>query len=230
MLLGRRREKKREKLRKKELMDFNDLPKLHAKRGLGRSDLNANPFDQLKKWIEEALAAEVVEVNAMALATATAGGKPSCRTVLLKHVDEQGLVFYTNYESRKGRELSENPQAMVTIFWHEQMQQICVEGAVEKISQEESNEYFLKRPRGSQLGAWASQQDEIIASKEVLEKKFLEMEEKYLDREIPLPSFWGGYRIIPSRFEFWQGRKDRLHDRFEYLLDEDTWIINRLSP
>lgn len=211
-------------------MHFSDLSKNDAPECLRRSDLKKSPFDQLLLWLDEARSAHVIELNAMALATASLSGKPSCRTVLLKYLDERGLVFYTNYESRKGRELAENPHAMVTLFWHEQMRQICVEGRVEKTSREESSAYFSTRSHNSQLGAYASKQDQVITSREILEKEFKRYEKKFKEQNIPLPEFWGGYRIIPSRFEFWQGDKDRLHDRFHYILDHEEWKIERLCP
>lgn len=211
-------------------MNFSDLSKNYAPECLRRDHLKKNPFDQLLLWLDEARSAHVIELNAMALATASASGKPSCRTVLLKHLDERGLLFYTNYESRKGRELTENPHAMATLFWHKQMRQICVEGKIEKTSKEESAAYFSTRSRNSQLGTYASKQDQVITSREILKKEFRHYEQKFKKQEIPLPQSWGGYRILPSRFEFWQGGKDRLHDRFHYILDHEKWKIERLSP
>lgn len=212
-------------------MNFSDLSKNYAPECLRRDHLKKNPFDQLLFWLEEARSSHVVELNAMALATASASGKPSCRTVLLKQVDERGLVFYTHYQSRKGRELAENPYAMATLFWHEHMRQICVEGRVEKTTKEESTIYFSTRSRNSQLGAWASKQDRVIASREALEKALQDCEKTFEGENIPLPQSWGGYRLIPSRFEFWQGGKWRLHDRFHYLKeDSKEWKIERLSP
>ncbi|MFQ5728895.1 MAG: pyridoxamine 5'-phosphate oxidase [Waddliaceae bacterium] len=211
-------------------MNFNDLTKSYAPEGLRRQDLKDHPHDQLLQWFEEAIKGNVEEVNAMSLATATTDGKPSCRTVLLKQLDKRGLVFYTNYESRKSKELMENPYAMATFYWPEQMRQICIEGQVEKISGEASGTYFGTRPRGNQIGAWASRQDQIIASREILEKQFAKMEEKFQDQEVPRPSFWGGFRLIPTRYEFWQGGKDRLHNRFQYTQEHDTWKIERLYP
>ena len=211
-------------------MNFNELTKSFAPEDLRREDLKNDPHDQLLQWFEEAISTHVEEINAMALATATADGKPACRTVLLKQLDKKGLVFYTNYESRKSKELMENPYGMVTLYWPEQMRQICVEGRVEKTSEESSRTYFATRPRGSQIGAWASRQDQVIASREVLEQQFAEMEEKFRDQEVPLPAFWGGFRLIPMRYEFWQGGKDRLHNRFQYTQDGDTWKIDRLYP
>ena len=211
-------------------MNFSDLPKRYSKERLFKKDLQANPIEQLQKWLKEAEEAQIDQFNAMALATATAEGKPSCRTVLLKQLDERGLVFYTNYKSRKSQEINSNPYAMVTIFWSDLMRQICVEGSVEKISEDESAAYFSKRPRGSQIGAWASEQDMVISSFEVLEDSIREIENNYRDREIPLPPFWGGYRLIPIRFEFWHGGKNRLHDRFQYILDDSQWKIERQAP
>jgi len=211
-------------------MDIKEIRREYPAKILQKEDLIENPFDQFLRWFEEALAIKTIEINAMTLATASKEARPSCRTVLLKHFNEEGLIFYTNYESRKAEELEENPFAMTTIFWHEQMRQICVEGKVERISLEESQAYFSTRPRGSQLGAWASRQDTVVESRELLDEEFRKVEKKYQGLEIPLPPFWGGYRLIPNRFEFWQGHANRLHDRFEYCFESGKWIINRLSP
>lgn len=211
-------------------MNFNHLPKKYSDERLYRKDLIDNPIDQLVKWLKEAHDAKVNELNAMTLATASAEGKPSCRIVLLKKIDERGLVFFTNYNSRKSQEINSNPYAMVTLFWNELMRQVCIEGMVEKIPQDESAAYFSKRPRGSQIGAWASEQDKVVSSAKVLEKNFSEIENKYRESEIPLPPFWGGFRLIPNRFEFWQGGEDRLHDRFQYIQENSLWKIERQSP
>ncbi|NGX42492.1 MAG: Pyridoxine/pyridoxamine 5'-phosphate oxidase [Chlamydiae bacterium] len=222
---------KGEETASKSRMNFNDLSKDYAEKNLRRRDLNVDPYLQLLQWFDEAKAVNVAELNTMSLATATATGKPSCRLVLLKQIDERSLIFYTNYESRKSKELTENPFAMITIFWHEQVRQICVEGTVEKISEEESQAYFSIRSRASQIGAWASRQDKAIPSREVLEAEFTKFEKQFEgQQEVPLPSFWGGFRLIPNRFEFWQGGGNRLHDRFHYILQNDKWVIERLSP
>lgn len=203
--------------------------------------LSQHPIDQFQQWFQDAEAAKCYEANAMSLATATKEGKPSCRTVLLKFFDKHGFIFFTNYESRKGREIVENPQATVVFFWKELMRQVIIEGKVEKTTQAESQEYFATRPRGSQLGAWSSRQDRVIPSREYLEEEFEKYNEKYKNKEIPAPEYWGGFRIIPHRFEFWQGMQNRLHDRFQYTPSdrfqytpsgnmEDNWKIERLSP
>ncbi|HEY4832400.1 MAG TPA: pyridoxamine 5'-phosphate oxidase [Waddliaceae bacterium] len=211
-------------------MEFKDLSKRFSLEALQRNDLSNDPFVQFQRWMEVAVNANIPELNAMSLATASFSGKPSCRIVLLKQFNRSGLVFFTNYESRKAKELFENPYAAATIFWESLMRQISVEGKVEKTSQEESEAYFSQRPRGSQLGAWASQQDQTIASREVLEEKLRIVTEKYQEKAVPIPPYWGGFRLIPSRFEFWQGAKDRMHDRFHYVPEGDGWKVERLSP
>lgn len=211
-------------------MDFNHPQKKYSNERLFRKDLITNPIDQLLKWLKEAHEAKINELNALSLATASREGKPSCRTVLLKTIDERGLVFFTNYNSRKSQEINSNPFAMATFFWSELMRQVCVEGGVEKIPKEESADYFSKRPRGSQIGAWASDQDKVISSAKTLDNNYSEVENRFRGLEIPLPPFWGGFRLIPTRFEFWQGRKNRLHDRFQYIQENEEWKIERQSP
>lgn len=211
-------------------MDFTDLPKRHAAAELKRSDLHNRPLDQFLTWIDEAKSAGICEYNAMALSTATTSGTPSSRIVLLKQIDEGGLYFFTNYTSRKARDLQENPQAAALFFWPAQMRQVHVEGTVEEISAEESNAYFAKRPRGSQLGAWVSLQGERIPDKKFLIGELQQAEIRYAGHPIPRPPHWGGYRLIPKRYEFWQGGENRLHDRFEYVLEGGQWKISRLSP
>ena len=198
---------------------------------LNRPDLHESPFEQFKMWLNAAITAQLTEPHAMTLATATAAGLPSARTVLLRGFDEEGFVFYTNYESQKGRELAENPQAALVFFWAELERQIRIVGAVEKISAPESERYFQSRPRGSRLGAWASQQSQVISSRTVLENRLEALEVEYKDRDIPCPSFWGGFRLCAESIEFWQGRPSRLHDRFRYTKQPDrSWLIERLSP
>ena len=211
-------------------MEFKDSSKRFSLERLERKDLSNDPFIQFQRWMDVAINANIPELNAMALATASVSGKPSCRIVLLKQFDSRGLVFFTNYESRKAKELVENPFGAVTIFWESLMRQIIVEGKVEKTSQEESEAYFSQRPRGSQLGAWVSHQDQPIPSHKVLEEKLSVIREEYHEKAVPLPPFWGGFRLIPSRFEFWQGAKDRLHDRFHYIPEGNSWKAERLSP
>lgn len=192
--------------------------------------MRKNPIDQFHEWLEEAIHAHILEPNAMVLATANKEGRPSSRTVLLKKYDASGLIFFTNTESRKAKELQENPYASATFLWKEIHRQVCIDAKVEKISHDDTASYFASRPRGSQLGAWASKQGTILSSREELDKEFQRLDTLYHDQEIPLPPFWGGFKMIPYQFNFWQGRLNRLHDRFMYLLQEDTWEIFRLSP
>ena len=212
-------------------MGFADLRKEYMQRGLDESDVDADPFRQFAAWFDEARAASPVEPNAMALATVGADGRPSLRMVLLKGADERGFVFYTNYQSRKGRELADTPWAALTFFWPEMERQIRIEGRVEPVSAEESDTYFHSRPVGSQLSASASHQSEVIAGREELEQRVAALSAQYHDQEIPRPENWGGFRVIPDAIEFWQGRASRLHDRLRYrLLASGGWQIERLSP
>jgi pyridoxamine 5'-phosphate oxidase len=198
---------------------------------LHRSDLDPDPFVQFDAWYRAALQAQVNAPDAMALATASKDGIPSARMVLLKGFDRRGFVFYTNYESQKGRELAENPNAALVLYWPELGRQVRISGAASKVSRRESERYFQTRPVGSRLGTWASRQSEVIASRHVLEERLREVRERFPDEEIPLPPFWGGYRVAPRAFEFWQSRPDRLHDRFRYTRQADgSWLIERLSP
>jgi pyridoxamine 5'-phosphate oxidase len=199
--------------------------------GLRRADLDPNPIKQFAKWFGEAAAAEIRDVNAMSLATATADGMPSARIVLLKGISDRGFVFYTNYASAKGRELEANPRAALNLFWVQLERQIRINGSVEKTTRAESEEYFHSRPIGSQLGAWASEQSEVIANRETLEAKLSEATDRFAGGVIPLPSHWGGYRVVPATIEFWQGRTNRLHDRFRYSREANgNWLVERLSP
>ena len=211
-------------------MEFDDVRKEYQLNELSRRNLDLDPFRQFRKWFSDALEAKINEPNAMCLATASAEGIPSSRMVLLKHFDETGFHFFTNYESRKARELAENPHASITIYWKELERQILAEGKVQKVSEKESKAYFSKRPRGSQLGTWASRQDAVISSRQFLEEEYQRYENLYKNQEIPLPPYWGGFRLIPKRFEFWQGRMSRLSDRFRYVLEGDSWQLDRLSP
>jgi pyridoxamine 5'-phosphate oxidase len=198
---------------------------------LMESDLDADPFAQFSRWFEEAKAAVKDHPEAMTLATATLEGEVSLRTVLLKEFDKRGFVFYTNYNSRKGAQIHDNPRAALAFWWGQLERQVRIEGAVVRTTEEESNAYFASRPRGSQLGAWASDQSKVIAGRGDLDARFQELEKCYPGGEIPRPPHWGGYRVIPILFEFWQGRPDRLHDRFAYRLrDAKDWVIERLSP
>lgn len=209
-----------------------DLRQNYTLAGLSEADLNADPIEQFNVWFQQALDADLLEPNAMTLATATPDGKPSARIVLLKGVNSQGFVFYTNYESQKGQQLIANPHAALVFLWDKLERQIRIEGRVAKLAAEESVEYFHSRPKASQLGAIASDQSRVIPNREVLEEKLTELQEQYSDdATIPLPEHWGGFRVIPSRIEFWQGRPSRLHDRLVYDLQADgKWQIARLSP
>lgn len=190
-----------------------------------------NPFEQFNTWFNQARQALLPEPNAMTLATATSSGIPSARIVLLKEFSEQGFVFFTNYNSHKGRELSENPNAALVFAWIELFRQVRIEGKVEKISHSESEKYFQSRPRGSQIGAWASPQSSVIASRSIIEEKQQQLEAEYRNEEVlPLPPFWGGYLLIPQRIEFWQGRENRLHDRILFTRVNAGWQRDRLAP
>lgn len=212
------------------MLDINYLRKEYHNKPLDIKDVCSDPFEQFNLWFTEAQQAQVIEPNAMILATASAEAIPSARTVLLKQVD-WGFLFFTNYGSRKAHELMENPRASLIFLWKELERQAIIEGHVEKASREESIEYFKKRPRKSQLGAWASNQDKILSSRQELEKAYREIEYSFENKEIPTPHYWGGFRVIPHRFEFWQGRENRLHDRLCYTQKEEgIWQIDRLSP
>ncbi len=203
----------------------------YAGTSLDEDDVDADPVTQFMRWFEQALAAGVPEPNAMTVATATRAGVPSARIVLLKGFDARGFVFYTNYESRKGQELAENPVAALIFHWVELHRQVRITGAVEKVSREESDAYFQSRPRGSRLGAWASKQSSVLTGRAPLEVRLAELTMEFGEGDIPLPPFWGGYRVIPNAMEFWQGRPSRLHDRLRYARQpDDTWRIERLSP
>src|SRR5438132_9325141 len=193
----------------------------HAARGLRRSDLSSDPIKQFGNWFTAAIEAGIRDVNAMSLATAGPGARPSVRIVLLKSFDQDGFVFFTNYESEKGKQLDANPYAALAFYWIELDRQIRISGKVEKTSREESQSYFHSRPRGSQLGAWVSRQSEVIDARRILDARLAEMEERFTGREVELPPHWGGYRIVPETFEFWQGRANRLHDRFRYTPAKD---------
>lgn len=213
-------------------MDIASLRNEYRKAELNEELLNPNPFLQFQKWMEEAVKSDLYEPTAMVLSTANQQGAPSSRTVLLKIYDERGFVFFTNYQSRKGREIGENPQVSLLFPWLDLERQVIVMGKAEKISTAESLRYFTSRPRGSQLGAWASAQSSVVSSRQLLAMQFEKMKQKFMDGEIPLPDFWGGIRVIPHRMEFWQGRENRLHDRFEFVRHEldAEWKIARLSP
>jgi len=212
-------------------MSLADLRREYTLAGLRRSDLLADPFQQFQKWFDEAVQAQALEPNAMTLATADKNCRPSARIVLLKGLDERGFIFFTNYESAKGRDLAENPQASLNAYWREVERQVCVCGAVTKVSREESEAYFKMRPVGSRLAAWASIQSSVIPNREFLEEKIAGLAKKFPGDDVPLPPYWGGFVLAPNVIEFWQGRPNRLHDRFCYAKKNDgSWLIERLSP
>lgn len=211
-------------------MDIGDLRREYTQAGLTRESLEANPLQQFDRWFTQAVQGQVLEPNAMQIATVDTKGKPTLRTVLLKSYDDKGFVFYTNYNSQKAQQIAANPQVALLIFWKELERQVEITGRAEKVSTLESLRYFTSRPRGSQLGAWVSVQSSIITSRNLLEMKLEEIKRKFNEGAIPLPDFWGGYRVIPKTIEFWQGRSNRLHDRFEYRRTAQGWDIVRLSP
>ena len=231
-------------------MKIADIRREYSLGGLRRANLDANPVAQFNSWFEQAssggrwrkigialfklwhtvLGHSPADANAMVLSTVDKNGRPSSRNVLLKGVDERGFIFFTNYDSRKGRELSENPNASLTFYWVELERQVCVAGSVGKISREESENYFKSRPRGSQLAAWASNQSDVVEDRAALEAKWNEMEKKFPNK-VPLPPNWGGFVLKPDRIEFWQGRPSRLHDRFCYTRQKNnSWKLERLAP
>ena len=235
-------------------MAIADIRRDYNLAGLRRSDLNPDPIVQFRNWFDQAMgartsgrvrrlligiyksllglgSAERVDVNAATLATVDKSGRPSARVVLLKGVDQRGFLFFTNYDSRKSREIAENPNVALVFYWPDQERQVCIAGEAAKISREESEAYFRSRPRGSRLAAWASRQSEVIENREALEKRWQESQAKYPGEDVPTPSNWGGYVLAPVRIEFWQGRPSRLHDRFRYSKQVDgKWMIERLSP
>ncbi|HLH54594.1 MAG TPA: pyridoxamine 5'-phosphate oxidase [Verrucomicrobiae bacterium] len=235
-------------------MSIADLRREYNLSGLRRGDLLEDPLAQFRRWFDQARGArksgrirrllikiykwlnlvqgvEQLDLNAMILATADGQGRPSARVVLLKGLDERGFIFFTNYNSRKGRELAENPEAALVFYWPEQERQVCVAGAISKVPDAESESYFHSRPRGSQIGAWASDQSTPLKDRAELERKWRECETQFENKEVERPAYWGGYVLAPVRMEFWQGRPNRLHDRFRYMRQPDgTWLIERLSP
>ena len=234
-------------------MSIADIRREYNLTGLRRQDLDPDAIVQFQKWFRQVSGSrggrlrkflislykslllmpktESLDLNAMTLATADRNGKPSARVVLLKGLDERGFIFYTNYNSRKGRELAENPEAALVFYWPEQERQVCVAGTVSKVEPTESEAYFKIRPRGSRIAAWSSDQSAVVLTRAELEQKWNQFEKQFPDQEIPCPPNWGGYVLSPSRIEFWQGRPNRLHDRFRYTrLPDKTWLIERLSP
>jgi len=212
-------------------MNTNDLRQQFMQQGLHQSELDANPLKQFEAWYEEVIASNIHEPGAMSLATVDADGQPWQRIVLLKLFDERGFVFFTNYESHKSNQIAVNPGVSLLFPWHALGRQLMISGEAEKVSTVESLKYFATRPRGSQLGAWASGQSQMISSRSILETVVDSMKQKYANKDVPLPPFWGGYRVIPGTFEFWQERKNRLHDRFFYQKSETgKWFSERLAP
>lgn len=205
----------------------------YTRGGLHEAEASADPVAQFRLWFEQALGAKLIEPNAMTLATVDAEGMPNARTVLLKAYDARGFVFYTNYDSAKAQELADSPKAALLFPWLGLERQVKIRGSVEKVSTAESLKYFMSRPFGSRLGAWVSHQSQVISSRQILEAKLEQVKAKFAKGEVPLPSFWGGYRVVPTSFEFWQGRPGRLHDRLQYTrlpADTSRWQIERLAP
>ena len=211
-------------------MDLTFMRQGYQNEGLSKEELSPDPFLQFEAWFKEANETEPIP-NAMSLATVNNSGAPLMRTVLLKLFDDNGFVFFTNYKSKKAEHISENPNVAVLFNWVALERQVSINGVAEKVERSESLKYFMGRPRGSQLGAWVSDQSSVLSSRKILEMKLDEIKRKFADGEIPLPEFWGGFRIKPKRFEFWQGRPNRLHDRFLYSkIDDESWKIERLAP
>jgi pyridoxamine 5'-phosphate oxidase len=212
-------------------LDLENLRREYTKGGLDRADLHENPIEQFDIWMKQTIAAQIPDANAMTIATVDATGQPSQRIVLLKQVDDRGFVFYTNLGSRKAQDLKQNPKISLHFPWHFLERQVKVCGVAEQLSSAEALKYFVTRPRDSQLGAWASQQSRPISSRALLMQQFESMKNKFAKGQIPLPDFWGGFRVKPHQVEFWQGGAHRLHDRFQYNLQKDnSWMIERLEP
>jgi pyridoxamine 5'-phosphate oxidase len=210
--------------------ELTNLRRDYARESLSRSSVAHDPLVQFSKWMDEVLTSKVIDPNAMVVSTVDAECRPSSRVVLLKDFGESGFTFFTNYESKKGRDLAENPNTVLHFFWPELERQVNIRGTAAKVSREESETYFRSRPVESRIGAWASSQSSVIGSRGELEERVEELRQRYADGEVPLPPFWGGFRVMPDRFEFWQGRPSRLHDRICYERDGQAWRITRLSP
>lgn len=210
---------------------ISDLRREYASRALGEADTDPNPLTQFRVWFDEALTSRVIDANAMSLATASPAGEPSVRTVLLKDVDQDGFIFYTHYDSAKGRDLALNPRAALLFYWAELERQVRINGAVSRVPREVSEAYFASRPIESQWAAWSARQSSEIATRDDLERKYAEIRRQYADQTVPCPPDWGGYRVSAERIEFWQGRPSRLHDRLLYTKQSDgTWTRVRLAP
>jgi pyridoxamine 5'-phosphate oxidase len=208
-----------------------DLRKEYSSKNLLETDIEQNPINQFDKWWHEAINSQIDEVNAMTLATASGDGMPSARIMLLKGFDNNGFVFFTNYKSYKAMHLEENPKACLVFFWKELERQVRITGLVKRVPEKESDEYFLSRPVGSQVGAWTSNQSQVIESRQWLEDRYVKLTEEFKHKELKRPAHWGGYLVTPVIIEFWQGRPGRLHDRIQYTLENDgTWTVERLSP
>lgn len=210
--------------------ELTDLRRDYAFETLSRSSVAHSPFVQFAKWMDEALSSAIIDANAMMISTVDAESRPSSRVVLLKDFGESGFTFFTNYDSKKGQDLAVNPNTVLHFFWPELERQINIRGTAAKVSREESETYFRSRPVESRIGAWASNQSTVLSSREELEKRVEDLRAKFDGEDIPLPPFWGGFRVAPDRFEFWQGRPSRLHDRISYELKGSDWEISRLSP
>lgn len=211
-------------------MEISHFRRDYLKSGLKRESLDSDPVKQFAEWLSQARDTDIADPTAMSLATVNAAGRPSQRTVLLKYFDKKGFVFFTNYNSRKAKDIGKNPNVSLLFVWLELERQIMINGTASRITTADSINYFLSRPKDSQIAAWVSNQSSMVSSRSILMQKFQEMKEKFGEGKVPLPSFWGGYRVEPTEFEFWQGRKNRLHDRFCYKRSEDGWDIERLAP
>lgn len=210
-------------------MDIEHMRTSYERTELHEEQICPDPIEQLRRWLEDAVKADIPEPNAMSVCT-SANGRPSSRIVLLRRLDAAGLVFYTSYFSRKGREIEENPSVAVLFYWPQLERQVRVEGTVQRIAEDESDAYFASRPRGHQLGAWASEQSEPVENRELLDQRMRDYEERFAGEEVPRPHSWGGYAIVPDRVEFWQGRPNRMHDRLEYVRSHGAWSVRRLQP
>ncbi len=213
------------------MSNISDIRKDYSLQTLSESDVQSDPMQQFDRWWQEALKSEIEEVNAMTLATASKTGRPSARIVLLKGVEQNGFVFFTNYNSHKGKDIAENPFACLVFFWKELERQVRIEGPIAKVSEGESDAYFNSRPVGSRIGAWASPQSTVITSRAVIEENVTELSKSFAEKEIDRPPHWGGYIVKPELVEFWQGRSNRLHDRIQYKIAENgEWVLERLAP